>query len=347
MLENNTIVSNKGTRVRYIDIARGIAIICIILGHMEIWAINRVVFTFHVPLFFFITGYFTSDRRGLKEFCLNKFRTLIVPYIATCIVMILCAAALEVHRGGQALTAVRYWGYAALYGSGDNYDEPFFIPQIGALWFLLAAFWGGIFLRLSLNFKKYIRIAFVGALFLFGYLTRSICWFPLSIQAGACATLFMYMGYLLKSLIPILKNTSREIKCFGICVAVIATAYFIKDFQSFWLVHCDIGRGIVDIFGCICACTLVICISRLIDDKLKYISEFFAYFGKYSLLVLCIHNIELSLFPWWSLADKLVQCGMASGLRLYFIIFAKLVVDLTCAYILSKIPIVRKVYGLK
>ena len=43
--------------------------------------------------------------------------------------------------------------------------------------------------------------------------------------------------------------------------------FFIKDFQSFWLVHCDIGRGIVDIFGSMCACAMVILISRTIDIK--------------------------------------------------------------------------------
>ncbi|WP_207662353.1 acyltransferase family protein [Coprococcus comes] len=50
------VLENK--RLQYIDIAKGIAMICIILGHMGNANINRVVFTFHVPIFFFITGYF-------------------------------------------------------------------------------------------------------------------------------------------------------------------------------------------------------------------------------------------------------------------------------------------------
>lgn len=39
-------------RVKYIDIARGIAILCIILGHLGNATINRIVYTFHVPIFF-------------------------------------------------------------------------------------------------------------------------------------------------------------------------------------------------------------------------------------------------------------------------------------------------------
>lgn len=49
---------NDHKRIVSIDIARGIAILCIILGHLGIRQINRIVFTFHVPIFFFITGYF-------------------------------------------------------------------------------------------------------------------------------------------------------------------------------------------------------------------------------------------------------------------------------------------------
>lgn len=46
----------KSERLRYVDIAKGLAIICIIIGHLGNWNINRVVFTFHVPIFFMITA---------------------------------------------------------------------------------------------------------------------------------------------------------------------------------------------------------------------------------------------------------------------------------------------------
>ena len=68
-------------RLTYIDIARGIAIICIVLGHLGNNTINRVVFTFHVPIFFFITGYIYAimspdswNRRNLIEgsLCLSE-----------------------------------------------------------------------------------------------------------------------------------------------------------------------------------------------------------------------------------------------------------------------------------
>ena len=83
------ILDNK--RLQYIDIAKGIAMICIILGHMGNANINRVVFTFHVPIFFFITGYFISDKCEVNIFVRNKVRTLIIPYLITCFAIVIIA----------------------------------------------------------------------------------------------------------------------------------------------------------------------------------------------------------------------------------------------------------------
>lgn len=45
-------------RNKTLDIAKGIAMISIILGHLSVWRINCVVFTYHIPIFYLITGYF-------------------------------------------------------------------------------------------------------------------------------------------------------------------------------------------------------------------------------------------------------------------------------------------------
>ena len=73
-------MKTKSTRLQYIDIAKGIAMICIILGHLGNASINRIVFTFHVPIFFFITGYFTIKKSDLNGFIKNKARMLLMNF---------------------------------------------------------------------------------------------------------------------------------------------------------------------------------------------------------------------------------------------------------------------------
>lgn len=333
-------------RMRYIDIAKGIAMICIIVGHLKSQNIIRVVYTFHVPIFYIITGYFINNKRTVLDFLKVKFRTLVVPYIITCLVIIMVGT-LKGWKQGNAISAFGYWCYAAVYGAGISYTTPFFIPAIGALWFLLATFWGSIFLRVSLDFNKYARIGVITLLFIFGYYSRIFFWFPLSIQAGACATIYMYMGILAKDMKNAIKETSQELKACVVLFAIIIWMCFIKDFQSFKLVNCDIGRGIIDVFGSVCACYVVILVSKIIEENTKYIGNFFAYFGKYSLFVLCIHIIELNLFPWWRLVRILEIYKLKESYQLLFVIFIKLFADLTCAYILSRISIVKILYGMK
>ncbi len=121
---------------------------------------------------------------------------------------------------------------------------------------------------------------------------------------------------------------------------------FIRDFQSFWFVHCDVGRAVVDVFGCLCACLIVILFSKMIDSKSRFISRFLSYFVKSILLVVSVHITELNVFSWWKLTDKFVQLGLPEFWQLIALISVKLVFDLTCAYVLSKISFVKKVYGL-
>lgn len=334
-------------RVEYIDIARGIAMLCIIMGHLGNRNISRVVFTFHVPIFFLITGYLMSERTDNISYVKKKFRNLIVPYIVTCIVIIVLGAVEGLIKNGIAggKEAILEWGYASIYGAGDSYTEPFYIKQIGAIWFLWATFWGSLFLKISVKLKENIRIVFILLLFLSGYFSRELFWFPLSIQAGCCATLFMYIGHVYKKNDSIINGLSPECKKVILLFATIVWLFFIKDFKSFWLVHCDIGRGIIDIFGCLCACYVVFQISKYIEFKFVLLGRFLAYIGKYSIFMLCIHIIELNLFPWWRIVNKICQVGMLSGFSLPLVILGKFVVNILGTYICSKWKFTRMLFG--
>ena len=59
-------------RINYFDITKGIAIICIVIGHLSITQVNSVVFTFHVPIFFLVSGYFLSNKLSVKNFIKRK-----------------------------------------------------------------------------------------------------------------------------------------------------------------------------------------------------------------------------------------------------------------------------------
>lgn len=84
MVDSNRIVS--------FDILKGVGILLVILGHIEIpYMLKIVIYSFHMPLFFFVSGCFLSfnqlERVYLKKnqaitdslgfFCLFAFRIFV------------------------------------------------------------------------------------------------------------------------------------------------------------------------------------------------------------------------------------------------------------------------------
>lgn len=68
------IMNISAKRFRYLDIARGIAMISIVLGHLGVSDINRVVFTYHLPIFYLITGYFLKTSGTKSAFIRKKLK---------------------------------------------------------------------------------------------------------------------------------------------------------------------------------------------------------------------------------------------------------------------------------
>ena len=66
-MEKNFNTSGRTLRLPYMDVAKGMGILCVIIGHMGNETINRIIFSFHMPLFFLISGYFLSNRLMPKE----------------------------------------------------------------------------------------------------------------------------------------------------------------------------------------------------------------------------------------------------------------------------------------
>ncbi len=333
-------------RLRQPDIARGIAIICIVLGHLGNNSINRFVFTFHVPVFYLLSGYFLNEQDSLKDYLRKRSRSLLLPYAVTCLGVILMALLLNrfITVPQPAGAVFRRWLGAALYGAGDSYQEPFVIQGIGAVWFLLALFWAGLGMQCLLKCAPGVRPVIVALVFFLSGLSRRLFWFPLSIQAGGTGLLFVYLGYLGKDLLPAFQTQRREIRLAALLGAFWVWGSFIRDFRSFWLVHSDCGRGVVDIFGSLCACACVLYLSGMIEKRTGRIAGTLEYLGKYSLLVLCIHTIELELLPWHRLEEALF--GELTGPEHYgLLILAKFLWILPLTVLCEKWSVTRRLFG--
>lgn len=142
MLLDNAVSADKIGRERqgWIDAMRGFAIFLVVVGHVEMFMIrgeelsvvSRIVYLFHVPLFFFISGYLSlkekepeMTRGVLKRYILGNFRRLVVPPVIFFVLL--------------------NW-IDPYYATLSSFDEKLYGGYLGGYWFTWVLFYVLVFL---------------------------------------------------------------------------------------------------------------------------------------------------------------------------------------------------------
>lgn len=76
-------------RIAWIDIAKGLCIIFVVLGHvMNPGFIRTYVYSFHMPLFFFLGGICYKHKYRFKDFIAKRAKSILIPYFAFSVISI-------------------------------------------------------------------------------------------------------------------------------------------------------------------------------------------------------------------------------------------------------------------
>jgi len=332
----------------YIDIAKGIAMVCVVLAHLGIYNINRVVFNFSVAIFFIITGYFISNKQTIKDFIYKKIETLIVPYFfVSIVILVFTIFKNEFFDGGMGTKElIKNTLLSILYGTGADGVEflGIEIAGIGVIWFLLATFWASIVLRLLLDKKPMIRLLMVITVLVLSCSTAKILFLPFSIQPAGLGLFYMYVGYLARQVEPHLKVHSTELKVLLSIVAIWCWVESVVDYKWFLVVLADVGRGMTDLVRSICGCYGIILLAKLFE-KSSVLSRLFSYIGKYSIMFMSIHLIELRFLPRNEIVDLLVKMGVPEMVSFWSVVILRLILITSLVAILSRNNLIRKIFG--
>lgn len=73
--------SVKTVRYNWIDWSKSIAIFLVIWGHVPMQSeTHTIIYSFHMPLFFLISGYLYNPKGTIKEELYKDLKTLLLPY---------------------------------------------------------------------------------------------------------------------------------------------------------------------------------------------------------------------------------------------------------------------------
>ena len=89
-------------KIQFIDYIKGIGIIFVILGHIGFG--SKYIYTFHMPLFFFLSGFLmhTINNKSINSFIISKIKSILLPYFSFSLLSFLWWAIIETNLRPQS-----------------------------------------------------------------------------------------------------------------------------------------------------------------------------------------------------------------------------------------------------
>lgn len=297
-------VMPKGSRLDYLDIAKGIGILLVIIGHcladadnLDIW-----IYSFHMPLFFILSGWLFSYKKpsvSMAAYVSKKCKTLLFPYFVFTILTILWKYLLYFMLGSQTEGGFD----ALLWRSITTYGYH-------SLWFLPCLFWVEVIsYRIELCQKQslkeilYVLICMIGFCIFKYCQTEEILKYVARYTGRVCVGIMFYkIGMLLS--VP-MRNMKQSPKL------LLGVASFIFSISLCWhngFVNMSIGQvgcELLYILLGISGSIAVIVLSQHCGKPKLLMSM-----GRNSLLLMCLHM---------DFGDEIAYMIMAQlGLTYYF-----------------------------
>lgn len=270
-------------RIHWIDIAKGIAIICVFLGHTvsSPSEIGNFVYSFHMPLFFLLSGYCFSSRRKFGDFVLTKLKTIVLPIFSLGLTGAIVVAVLSYFLKHENID----WKWLFL--------NPFVqYKEHSLLWYLAALFVALIiFYAITKLFKDKPLPIIISAFVLGGISYTAIRLFdydlPWNVPTALIALPFIAIGYTMKK-----KDFSKNLNHIWVPIAsflgcLISGYCNLKFFGGVEMHSNSYGNIALFYLTALLGSIMVISFSVLLEKN-----SMLEYFGKNSLIFYALEPIQ-------------------------------------------------------
>lgn len=292
----------KRERIDYLDIAKGIGILLVIIAHIPYVSepIRQYIVSFHMPLFFVISGilifHTRKEQESTQTFVKQKIRSLLVPYAIFSVTYFVIELCRMLIKGGgewnqllrQLFQAFCFQGVSVLW-----FFPALFIAEVAFVWIrkrcnhVLT-----IFCFVALMFISF-RLTAMAHVYFFAHtddLMLQLLFDVLSmLLRGLFCTCLVGMGYYIAMVlqvcrIPTIADAGLSI-CAFVAVAFVAGAGSLVDLRYMFL-----GQLVLFLSGGILGSMGVIFLSRFLSQFPAFpINKVCRYFGINSMLIMVTH----------------------------------------------------------
>lgn len=276
----------KSERIEYLDLAKAVSMILVIVGHCywikDFPIIHKTIYSFHMPLFFIISGFFAKEL-PLKKSLLKYSKSYLVPLFVTSLIALLLVIVGDLLRKDSILNTITSWGNLLLTMKGDQ--EELSITRITPLWFLMALFWGSVGFSQILKFNKSDSTIIVFGGLVFVSVLSCFVHLPLMIEEGILSLFFLWIGRLLYDY----NLLSGKITNWGWLTILMIWIISIPC-GPFFFKTISFGKLYVTIIGAVAATVILLNFFKRIECRINS-----GWIGKNTLSILCGHVISFNL----------------------------------------------------
>ncbi len=271
-------VSGK-QRIEFIDLAKGFCIILVVIFHSDLSDDFPVLMALRMPLYFILSGLFFKDYGKFLIFLVKKINRLVIPFLFFFSLGLLLRTCTDPESSLYNLVV-----------------QPFFSPSVvnEPIWFLICLFWVNmlyyfVHMRVSsVLLRSTICIALGVSGLLLDYYS---IYLPLFLASAFSATPFFFVGVMIRKL-PVLYDTDHDkaILAFAVMVLIAVITYCLMGYTPQIAFQHNRYTGnypeIIIVSVLMVTCFLILC------KAVKWLPVI-SYFGRYSIIVLGVHNLFL------------------------------------------------------
>ncbi|MCD8322113.1 MAG: acyltransferase family protein [Oscillospiraceae bacterium] len=299
---------NEKTRIAWIDVAKGICMISVIVGHLGVTEINNVVYSYHLTAFFILSGYMMKKTELNGDYLNKLFKKLMIPYFLTCLCVMLMDVLNQLYFSStsiESVTAVISKDLIRSFMASGTYTSLGSVEigsRIGAVWFLPALFFASIFTQSIL--KKFSssmhRLVIACLLLLVAVISARFIWLPFSIQSAMFSVILLLLGYELRQRQELFRSLMNWKKCL---IFLAAFLVFLRlQTTKIYYVTASMDDILLALISGICMSLVVLYCAQHMEW-----AKPLAWIGRNSLIYLCVHLFEMETMGRWfgSLLAKL------------------------------------------
>lgn len=315
-----------------VDIMKGIAILCVVMGHLNIPSIfNQQISSFHIPLFFIVGGFFYKPVYEYKNKFSKDFKRLLIPYFVVMGLLLIYSFSihfiLKSDHENAYLTCWAFFFPSSIHGTSNS------VP----VWFLVALFWcrqvfNFIFTKLHrLLAIVVILILSIGTTLVYEHTPLEL---PFCFMQGVSSMMFFLAGWALQQL-------RQYLRWYHLAIAMLIWMIGFR-YCSLSMILCDYSNIPLCFIIAVCGTLSIYLISVGINHLshipvLKYLPKYLIWGGQTSIVILCVHTVDRYSFLWLPLGD--------ANALVYFIV--KIALYSFISYLCYYIKITRIIFQLK